>query len=255
MLPIIAKLAQSRVAVLLAAGRCGSALIGVMVLIHLAALSLMAWSESELGSAIAFCLTWTLLNLFWVMVLRRPLAAAALSLAMIITLILLARLKQSVLFTTIDFVDLMIVDTDTITFLLTIFPSLARTVVMVAALVIPIIAALWWLDPLRVRVSTTVLAFVVCLAGLVGLSLAAPRDPHNDFTDGEYVSKFARSGVSAITEYLDRGLLESDAKVVERLRPAAADACHPAGRPPNIVMVLDESSFDISAIPNVKVPP
>ena len=107
--------------------------IALAAAIHLAALALMLWSETGLPAFIAFCLTWGLLNSFWAMALRRPLAAAALSLAMIVTLILLARLKQSVLFTTIDFVDVMIVDTDTIAFLLTIFPNLGWTVAIIAA--------------------------------------------------------------------------------------------------------------------------
>ena len=213
----------------------------------------MLWSEKGAASSIAFCLAWILLNSFWLMVLRRPLSAAALSLGMIATLILLARLKKSVLFTTIDFVDVMIIDTDTVAFLLTIFPNLGWTVAVIAALALPGLALLWWLDPVRVRLSAAALAFVAGLAALAGLSVAAPRDPGNDFVDGDYVSKFARTGVSAAAEYFNRGLLESDAEVVDRLRPAAA-ACQLAGRPPNIVMVLDESSFDISAVPGIKVP-
>jgi phosphoglycerol transferase MdoB-like AlkP superfamily enzyme len=237
-----ARLARPRHAIALAAA------------IHLAALALMLWSETGFPAFIAFCLTWGLLNSFWAMVLRRPLAATALSLAMIVTLILLARLKQSVLFTTIDFVDVMIVDTDTIAFLLTIFPNLGRTVAITAAVALPALALLWWLDPLRVRVSIAALAFAGCLAALAGLSAVAPLNPHNDFVDREYVSKFARSGVTAVTEYFNRGFFESDTEAVERLRPAASAACQPAGKVPNIVMVFDESSFDISAIPNIKVP-
>lgn len=33
------------------------------------------------------------------------------------------------------------------------------------------------------------------------------------------------------------------------------DACHPAGRRPNIIMIHDESSFDIRAAQSIKVPP
>ena len=33
------------------------------------------------------------------------------------------------------------------------------------------------------------------------------------------------------------------------------DACHPAGRRPNIIMIHDESSFDIRAAQGIKVPP
>jgi hypothetical protein len=228
--------------------------VALAAAIHLTALGLMLWSEPGLASSIAFALTWVLLNAFWLMVLRRPVAASALSLTMIATLILLARLKKSVLFTTIDFVDVMIIDTDTIAFLLTIFPDLGRTLAIITAVAVPAFVALWWLDPIRVPLSTAAFAFIACLAGLTALAIAAPRDPHNDFADREYVSKFARSGVSAVAEYFSRGLLESEREAVHRLQPAPAAACQAADRSPHILMVLDESSFDIRAVPNIKVP-
>jgi len=254
--PVIAYLAQSRVAVWKTVDQYGFIRVALLAAFHLAAFGLLVWSEGGLIAAAAFGLSWGLLNFFWIMLLRRPAAAAALSLAMIVVLILLARLKQSVLFMTIDFVDLMIIDTDTFAFLLTVFPHLARTVAGVTALVIPLMVLIWWIDPFRVRMTSAALGFVGCLAGLAGLSVAAPKDPHNDFVGGEYVSKFARSGGSAIAEYLERGLFEADAQVLERFRLGAAeDACQPHVKPPHIVMVFDESSFDISAVPGVKVPP
>ena len=40
------------------------------------------------------------------------------------------------------------------------------------------------------------------------------------------------------------------------IRPLAiTDDCHPPAKRPHIVMVLDESSFDIRAAPGIKVPP
>jgi Sulfatase len=252
--PVIAYLAQSRLAG--AVNFCGLARVALQAAFHLAAFGLMLWSESGLVSAAAFVLTWGLLNFFWIMVLRRPAAAAALSLAMILVLIQLARLKQSVLFMTIDFVDLMIIDTDTFAFLLTVFPDLARTVAICAALAVPLLILLWWIDPFRLRVSVAAVGFAACIAGIVGLSVAAPKHPNNDFVGGEHVSKFARSGASAIAEYVGRGLFEADAEVPAQPQLAAAEgACHPAGKPPHIVMVFDESSFDISVIPGTKVPP
>src|SRR5262245_9290859 len=109
---VTAYLAQARLAAS-AVTFCGLARLSPLLACHLAALGLMLWSEASLVSVAAFGLTWGVLNFFWIMVLRRPAAAAAVSLAMIVVLILLSRLKQSVLFTTVDFVDLMIIDTDT----------------------------------------------------------------------------------------------------------------------------------------------
>src|SRR5262249_16585589 len=124
--------------------------------IHLAALALMLWGEAGLPWFLAFFLALGLLNSFLALWVRPPLARAgravggvAWASAMIGPLLLLARLKQSVLFTTIDFVDVMIVDTDTIAFLLTIFPNLGRTVAITAAVTLPGLALLWWLDPMR----------------------------------------------------------------------------------------------------------
>src|SRR5215470_5866094 len=126
--PVIAYLAQSRAAVSETVDRYGVLRVAVLAAFHLVAVTLMLWSERSLAAAAAFLLTWGLLNFFWILVLRRPAGAAALSLAMLVVLILLARLKQSVLFMTIDFVDLMIIDKDTFTFLLTVFPDLGWTV-------------------------------------------------------------------------------------------------------------------------------
>ena len=69
------------------------------------------------------------------------------------------------------------------------------------------------------------------------------------------MSQFARSGALAMFDLTTRGLLESDSVVRERLSSAAPAACKPGQRLPHIVLVLDESSFDISAVPGVKVPP
>ena len=254
--PVIAYLAQRRVAVWETIDRYGFLQLGLLAAPHLAAFGLMAWSERSLAGAIAFLLSWGLLNSFWIAVLRRPAAAGALSLAMIVVLILLARLKQSVLFTTIDFVDLMIIDTDTFAFLLTVFPNLAWTVAAAAAAAVPLLALIWWLDPFRPRAAGAALGFAACLAGLAGLAIAAPKDPYNDFVGGEYVSKFARSGASAIAGYFEHGLFEADGRLVDDFRLATgSEVCRPAGKPPHIVMVFDESSFDISVVPGIRVPP
>src|SRR5437879_7733840 len=48
--------------------------------------------------------------------------------------------------------------------------------------------------------------------------------------------------------------MESDAVAAERLKMPLLDSCHPAGRRPNIIMIHDESSFDIRQAAAVKVP-
>jgi phosphoglycerol transferase MdoB-like AlkP superfamily enzyme len=48
--------------------------------------------------------------------------------------------------------------------------------------------------------------------------------------------------------------MESDAVAAERLKVPLVDSCHPAGRRPNIIMIHDESSFDIRQAPGIRVP-
>ena len=52
--------------------------LAVIAALHLAALALMLWSETELLAKVAFVLTWGFLNFAWLAVLRRPSLAAAL---------------------------------------------------------------------------------------------------------------------------------------------------------------------------------
>ena len=58
-------------------------IVGLAAL-HLTALAVMAASEFELVPRLAFILTWSLLNFFWLALLRRPVLSAALSLALVI---------------------------------------------------------------------------------------------------------------------------------------------------------------------------
>ena len=48
--------------------------------------------------------------------------------------------------------------------------------------------------------------------------------------------------------------MESDAVATGHLKVPLLDSCHPAGRRPNIIMIHDESSFDIRQADDVKVP-
>ncbi|MEJ0077760.1 MAG: sulfatase-like hydrolase/transferase [Alphaproteobacteria bacterium] len=213
-------------------------------------------TEGDLVSKAAFAVGWGFFNFCWIAVLRRPAVAGAISLAWLVLLILLSQLKHSVLFMTVNFVDLMIIDTDTIEFLMTVFPGLGRDVAIAALLAVPLMGAIWWFDPVRVRPRTALLGIALCFAGLVTLAKANPSDPENEFYSGQYFSKYARSAVTAIGDYLSRGLLESDTQLVEHFKPVVGgDVCAPAHRPPHIVLVFDESSFDITNLPGIKTAP
>src|SRR5882672_6207532 len=109
---------KQRLTVFAAADRTVVARIALTALIHLTALGLMFWSESTAVGKAAYVLAWGFLNCFWLAVLRRPAGAAALSLAMFTLLVLLSRFKHDVLFMTVNFIDVMIIDNETLSFLL-----------------------------------------------------------------------------------------------------------------------------------------
>ena len=225
----------------------------LIVALHLAALGLMFWSEVGVVSKVAFCFTWGLLNFFWLAVLRRPAVAAALSLVMIVVLILLSWLKYEIIRMTANFLDVVIINSDTVGFLLAIKPDLEGKVLLALALVLPALALLWWVDPFRVRLRTAATGFAACAAALLGMALAFPQDEWDAFAGDGYVSKFSRSGVAALSELATHGYMESDAAITDRLKTLPIEVCAPQAKPPHIILVHDESSFDIRAVPGVKV--
>jgi len=222
---------------------------------QLAALVIMAVTEHAPEQKSAFLLAWGLLNFVWLAVLRRPGLSGALSLAMVVVLMLLSQLKFNVLWMTADFVDLMVIDPDTIAFLFTIFPGLARTVLISTAVAIPVLVLLWRVDPFRIRRRTALAGAVACVGALTVLEFSVPMEAFEAFYGNNHVSNFARSGVDAIAEYLTHGFMESDAVATDHLNSTAGAACLPAGKPPHIILVHDESSFDIRKAPGIKVPP
>jgi hypothetical protein len=250
--PALAFFSRTRLAAL--AGERHRLGVVVLVLLHLTAFFVLLRTEVGLVPRLAFVLAWGLLNFAWLLVLRRPSVAAALSLIMAVVLILLSQFKQDILLMSANFIDVMLIDADTVSFLLTVFPGLAAKAAAVAGLALPLLVLFWWLDPFRVRFRIAALGAVVCLAALSALSLAVSMDREKAFESADYVSQFARSGTLALYDLTMRGLLESDSAVRDRLSVAAPAACKPGQRLPHIVLVLDESSFDISTVPGVKVP-
>ncbi len=236
----------------------GLAAIGIWRLLavaapHLAALAVMFQTEVDFGSRAGFLMSWGILNFFWIALLRRPALSGALSLTLVVVLILLSRLKHDIVQMTANFVDLMVIDRDTAAFLFTIFPNLRWSVIGAALVIIPSMYALWWLDPFRIRRLPAVACKLACLAALVGYSFAWPDEAWRGYYDDGYLSKFSRSGVTAVSDFIKYGFMESDAVAAERLKVPLLDSCHPVGRRPNIIMIHDESSFDIRQAAGIKV--
>src|SRR3954449_7456641 len=184
---------------------------------QLAALALMLQTEADFSSRTGFLLSWGLLNFFWIALLRRPALSGALSLTLVVILILLSRLKHDIVQMTANFVDLMIIDRDTAAFLFTIFPNLRWSVIATSIVIIPLVYALWWLDPFRIRRLPALACKLACLAALVGYSFYHPDEAWRGYYDDGYLSKFFRSGVSAVSDFAQYGFMESAASTNERL--------------------------------------
>lgn len=221
---------------------------------HFAAILVMLQTETDTTSRLGFLLSWGLINFLWIAALRRPALSGALSLTLVVILILLSRLKHDVVQMTANFVDLMVIDRDTVAFLFTIFPNLRWSAIGAAAAVVPLMYALWWLDPYRLRRLPALALSLACLAALVVEARIWPDEAWRGYYDDGYVSKFTRSGVAAVADFIERGFMESDAVAVPPLKMPLVDSCQPAARRPNIILIHDESSFDLRAAEGVKVP-
>ena len=227
---------------------------GVLVALHLVAAGILLWSEGDLICQFAFVLAWGLWNFTFLLILRRPIVAAALSLLLLIVLVLLSQLKYQALFQTVSFIDVMIIDLNTIRFLFAIYPTLTQTVAVIAPVMALLVIAFWWLDRLRLPRRIALAGCAICLGGLGALGYWQPLEPSQAFYGGNFLSSFARSGVDAVVEFATRGYMESDPVASDRLKAMDQETCKPAHKPPHIIMVHDESSFDIRMLPGIKVP-
>src|ERR1700760_4498975 len=182
---------------------------------QLAALLVMFQTEIDFVSRLGFLLCWGVLNFFWIALLRRPALSGALSLTLVVVLVLLSRLKHDVVQMTANFVDLMVIDRDTAAFLFTIFPNLRWSVIGAGLVTIPLMYALWCLDPSRTRRLPAAAGALACLAALVGFSLTWRDEPWRGYYNEGYLSKFSRSGVTAVSDFIANGFMESDAVTTE----------------------------------------
>src|SRR5450432_3541345 len=165
----------------IAAAAAGLASVGIWRLLavaapHLGALAVMLQTETDFSSRLGFVLSWGILNCFFLTLLRRPALSGALSLTLVVILVLLSRLKHDIVQMTANFVDLMVIDRDTAAFLFTIFPNLRWSVISAALVTLPLMYALWWLDPFRIRRLPAAAIGLGCLAALAGFSLTFPEE-------------------------------------------------------------------------------
>ena len=223
--------------------------VSLLVALHTAGIAtLYATEYGWFGVALAL-LIWILFNALWLVVVRRPAVAAALSLASVAALIVLSQFKYSILQLTLTFLDFLIVDQDTVAFLLAIFPQLRWKLLIAALVCVPIGVMLWRFDVLRVRRMAALAVALIALGGIVAGAKLRPEQPWEPFGGVNHVSNFARSGVAQVASLMAHSWIEHDSTGHGPFNAMAssplsggptADECRLTQKPPHIVMVLDE---------------
>jgi hypothetical protein len=228
--------------------------ITLIVALHLVAVAVMLRTEYGWFGPTMFLMAWLLLNLVFLAFTRRPAISAALPLLMIAGVVVMSQLKFSVLWMVINFFDVLIIDSDTASFLLSVFPDLRILVVTGVLIVIAGLVVVWRIDPFRVPRLPALAGAATCAAVITTLALAVPEEPWEQFQGVNHVSTFVRSGVTTAYELSTKGWIDFDTGTSDRLRAAADEPCRLSGKPPNIILVLDEASFDARAVPGIKLP-
>jgi hypothetical protein len=228
--------------------------IGAMGAAHLLALGLMVFTESGVFASLIFVLTWTALNAIFLALVARPAVAASLSIALFALLIALSQLKFSVLWMVINFFDILIVDSDTFSFLFSVVPGLRIGFTIVLLLAVGLFLLIWWGDQLRVPRLPSLAVAAGSAAVIAVMALKVPEEPWEQFQGVNHISTFVRSGVSTAYEISTKGWIDFDSTTSDRLRLSSGEFCNVSEKPPNIILMLDEASFDASAVRDIKLP-
>ena len=233
--------------------------------LHLGALYALLSTEYGPFAITLSLLAWLFANCLVLLFLPRPGIAAALSLMATVVLIACSRFKFDILQLSITFLDFLIIDRDTFSFLLSVFPRLKLPLLCAAIAAGPVLWLIWRTDPFRVsrKISLALLAFAA--VAISGLAIAVPEQPWEPFQGVNHISNLSRSGVVAVSRLTSTGWIEADppsqpalplARGAHASAPALAPpaGCDTTVKRPHIIMMLDESSFDVTAAPGIKVP-
>jgi len=241
------------------------ALAGLIVAVHLAALAVVLTTEYGPFAITLSVLAWVFVNCFLLVVLQRPGICAALALALIAILIALSHFKFGILQLTLTFLDFLIIDRDTFSFLLSVFPRLQMQLIAAGLVAAPLLWLVWRFDPFRVRRRLALTGVAATAALIAGMAVASPEQAWEPFQGVNHISNLARSGVVAVSRLASTGWIEADPPADRPLltREARAaglpalpsgEACDATAKRPHIILLLDESSFDVTSAPGIKVP-
>ncbi|WP_247522259.1 sulfatase-like hydrolase/transferase [Bradyrhizobium sp. 190] len=242
------------------------ALAGLIVAVHLAGLVVFLTTEYGPFAITLSLLAWVFVNCFLLVVLQRPGICAALALALIVILIALSHFKFGILQLTLTFLDFLIIDRDTFSFLLSVFPKLQMQLMIAGLIAVPLLWALWRFDPFRVRRRLALMGVGASAALIAVMSVVSPEQAWEPFQGVNHISNLARSGVVAVSRLASTGWIEADPPANGPLSLArdahaaglpglpSGEACEATAKRPHIIMLLDESSFDVTSAPGIKVP-
>ena len=235
--------------------------------LHLAALAVLFATEYGPFAITLSLLAWFFVNCVFLLVLPRPGVSAALALILVALLIALSRFKFDILQLSLTFLDFLIIDSDSFSFLLSVFPRLRAQLIVAGVVAVPVLWVIWRADPFRAGRLLPLAVLAATTVSMSAMSVAAPEQPWEPFQGVNHISNLARSGVVAVSRLASTGWIEADppasgvlplasgAHAAGRPTLPSSEKCDTAARRPHIIMLLDESSFDITAAPGVKVPP
>ena len=242
------------------------ALAGLIVAVHLAGLVVLLTTEYGPFAITLSVLAWVFVNYFLLSVLQRPAVCAALSLTLIVILIALSHFKFGILQLTLTFLDFLIIDRDTFSFLLSVFPRLQMQLALAGLVAVPLLWLVWRFDPFRVRRRVALTGVAATAALISAMAVTSPEQAWEPFQGVNHISNLARSGVVAVSRLASTGWIEADPPTngpLSLARDARAaglpglpsgEVCDATAKRPHIIMLLDESSFDVTSAPGIKVP-
>jgi phosphoglycerol transferase MdoB-like AlkP superfamily enzyme len=242
------------------------ALAGVIVAVHLAGLAVLLTTEYGPFAITLSVLAWIFVNCFLLVLLQRPGVCAALALALIVILIALSHFKFGILQLTLTFLDFLIIDRDTFSFLLSVFPRLQMQLIAAGLVAVPLLWLIWRFDPFRVRRRFALTGVAATAALIAVMSVASPEQAWEPFQGVNHISSLARSGVVAVSRLASTGWIEADppangplslardARAAGLAALPSGEVCDATAKRPHIILLLDESSFDVTSAPGIKVP-